>query len=466
MCIDSRLATDRCLFVCLPGAKHDAHTFLDAAISAGAQCAIVTEPAAFETLRSRGVAVALVDDPTDACWRACKLVYGDPTSKVQMVGVTGTNGKTTTAWTLVQLLNACGLDTGYMGTLGASFKATQFPMAHTTPFAPEANEVTKRLTEAGAKAIVAEVSSHALAQRRVDGFEFKAAIFTNLSHDHLDFHGNMEAYFQAKKRLFTQLGEGPPPVGIFNVDDPFGARLFSESDSGVDYGVAAKQLRLASSEAHAASIDFRFEYQSVEHRARANIGGEFNIMNCLATIGGAITLGVDAASAAENLKHVSASPGRFESVPTNAEFQIIVDYAHTPDALEKLLSSVAKLNPNRILTVFGCGGDRDKHKRPEMGAAVAKYSTKLFITSDNPRTEDAVAIIRDILPGIATAVHVVEPDRAIAIREAIHEAEAGDIVVIAGKGHEDYQIIGNEKLPFDDREVAASAAAAKTGGAS
>ncbi|MCH8273198.1 MAG: UDP-N-acetylmuramoyl-L-alanyl-D-glutamate--2,6-diaminopimelate ligase [Armatimonadetes bacterium] len=460
VCIDSRRIAAGDLFVCLPGSRSDSHEFLDDAFQAGAAGAVVARREAFESLRIGGRAVVSVEDATDACWRICKRFYKDPSARMKMVGVTGTNGKTTVAWILDQLLRRSGMRSAYLGTLGVTLEDECLKTELTTPFPPEIYATLADIADQGAQVAVMEVSSHALAQKRVDGIEFDLGIFTNLSQDHLDFHSDLEEYFQAKRRLFHSLPTSKEIVTVANADDEFGRRLLAEAAQPVGFGSNECDMRLLDAEASVDSLRFSASWRGKRFDAHAPMGARFNVINCLAAITAAAALGVDPESSAGALASIRPAPGRFESVPTGSDFSVIVDYAHTPDALEKLLASVRELGPRHVLTVFGCGGDRDRAKRPLMAKAVSERSDAVYLTSDNPRTEDPDRIVADALPGVLSNVEThVNPDRAAAIRDAISEARSGDIVVIAGKGHEEYQILGTEKVPFDDRKVAAQAIA-------
>lgn len=455
--IDSRSAKPGDLFVAMPGARYDGHYFVEDALKRGASAALVSQPEIFHELRQQDRPCALVIDATDACWRASKQIYGDPSAKLVVIGVTGTNGKTTVAWLLSQVLTQFGCKAAYMGTLGARVGDRQLSTGLTTPFSPEVNSILKGFVDDGVTHVVMEVSSHALAQRRIDGVEFDAAVFTNLSQDHLDFHPDIEDYFNAKRRLFVGLPSSKRLHSIINADDEFGRRLLKELKDSISFGESpAANLRILSSGCTASEIHFQAAWGGETVEVHAPMGARFNVMNALAAMGAGLTLGYEAAAIAEALAGVRPAPGRFESVPTGRDFDVLVDYAHTPDALEKLLESVRELKPKRILTVFGCGGDRDRTKRPLMARAASRLSDVVFVTSDNPRTEDPLQIIHDILEGMDPGKNpVVEPDRRKAIELALREAKPGDVVVIAGKGHEDYQILGTNKIHFDDREVAA-----------
>ena len=448
--LDSRSAGPGSLFIASKGASVDGHDFVGDAIKAGAAVA-VSRRDVFEGLSP----AILVEDSIDAAWRISKAVYGDPSAKLRVIGVTGTNGKTTVAWVLRQALQSLGVKTGYMGTLGGFIGDEKVETGLTTPFAPEINSFLADCVSSGVEAVAMEVSSHALAQRRVDGVEFDVAVFTNLSQDHLDFHADFDDYFEAKKRLFGGLPSKKNLVSVVNTDDAYGRQL---SDITISYGQDGA-LRLIKAEPGLESLTMMIEFDGSTYEIAAPLGARFNIENALAVFGALLGLGYSAADAVCALKTASGAPGRFEAVPNNKGFTVLVDYAHTPDALEKVLQSARDLTKGRLICVFGCGGDRDRTKRPKMGAA-ASIADIVWVTSDNPRTENPSAIIDDILPGLAAgAVSRVEVDRRKAIFGAIGEAESGDCVVIAGKGHEDYQIIGKEKTHFDDREVATEALA-------
>ncbi|MBA3725386.1 MAG: UDP-N-acetylmuramoyl-L-alanyl-D-glutamate--2,6-diaminopimelate ligase, partial [Armatimonadetes bacterium] len=313
----------------------------------------------------------------------------------------------------------------------------------------------------GANAVVMEVSSHALAQKRVEGIEFDVGVFTNLSQDHLDFHPDMAQYFQAKRRLFGDLPTTKSIVTVANVDDEHGAMLAAQSSRSLSFGSVDADVRLVASEVWLDRLRLSFDHAGHQYEAVVPVGGKFNVSNCLGVVAAAIALGLSPHDVVRALQNVRAASGRFESVPAGGDFNVIVDYAHTPDALEKLLLSVRELTSGRVVAVFGCGGDRDRTKRPKMGAAASTLSDVVYVTSDNPRTEDPAAIIADIMLGVSAEAKV-DPDRKSAIRSAIAEASSGDVVVIAGKGHEDYQILGTSKIHFDDREVAAEAIAERS----
>lgn len=461
--IDSRTLNAGDLFLCMPGSRVDSHNFIDEALSKGASAVVVTRRDVYDGLQERDVPSAVVRDAIAACWKLARQCYGSPSERMSVIGITGTNGKTTTAWLLLHLLNAVGRRAGYIGTLGARTLSEQFATELTTPFPPQVQSLLRTFDELGLDSVAMEVSSHALQQHRVDGVEFKVAVFTNLTQDHLDYHRSLDDYFQSKRRLFVDMPQAEQPRSVLNTDDPFGRRLASEVEEPITFGGGeGSTLRLIRGGATVSHCWFTFEHHGEQYDAEAPLGASFNIANCLAAIGALLALGVPIADSLTALQSVKPAPGRFESVPTEDDYQVLVDYAHTPDALVKLLTAVRELEPRRIITVFGCGGDRDRTKRPLMGAAAATHSDIVYVTSDNPRTENPEAILKDILPGVrpGTAVRV-QVDRRQAIFDAIAEARGGDVVVIAGKGHEDYQILGTSKIHFDDREVAAEAIRAR-----
>lgn len=459
--LDSRLIQPGSLFVCMPSNRQDSHAFLPAAAGAGAVAAIVHHEAAVETARALGLTAVFLpaDHYPDTLWQLARAFYNSPTASYKLIGVTGTNGKTTTAWIMRQMLTALGLRAGYLGTLGFTLPETSIELNNTTPFALELYALLDQAKRANLDALCMEVSSHALAEKRADGLEFDSAIFTNLTQDHLDFHGTLEQYADAKFRLFSELplqSEKRFRAAI-NVADPVGRSFADRTSQPVltfstnpeieaDYDYIATDVQLD-------SISFDLKTPTGNHRLKAGLGGLFNVENLASALTGLIAAGYsldDLLNTTENLKPV---PGRFENVPIEANFRVIVDYAHTPDAVEKLLDSVRPLTAGRVITVVGCGGDRDKTKRPLMGFAASERSDFTIVTSDNPRTEDPETIVGEVLNGIAPnrpALAIV--DRAEAIAHAVGFASENDVVVIAGKGHENYQIIGHQKFPFDDRE--------------
>lgn len=454
---DSRRVQAGDLFFCMPSARTDSHEFLVGAAKMGAKAAVIRHEAAIPLSDMAGLAWVLPEDFEDACWRLSHALLGFPTRQMKVVGVTGTNGKTTTAWVLQSMLSALGSPTAYLGTLGYSDPVGTLPTDNTTPFAPELALLCGGARDRGNKAFVMEVSSHALAQHRVDGVEFYTAIFTNLTQDHLDFHGTMESYEAAKRRLFGDLPSTKSLRAAINRDDPTGAKWLAEMPAALAYGIGdGPGLSVEIEDVGLTSLSLSFSYEGLraEH-VRVPLGGSFNISNTLSAIAGCLSLGFGLQAVCGSLAHVKPAPGRFEPVPNGRGFDVIVDYAHTPDALEKLLAAARPLVKGKVITVFGCGGDRDRTKRPKMAAMASAMSDVVIVTSDNPRTEDPAAILDEVASGIRAGIEsekIIE--RPAAIKRAIELAKPGDAVVIAGKGHEDYQIIGHTKYPMDDRELA------------
>ncbi len=432
---DSRQVQDGWAFACVVGERHDGHDFAPDAVEAGASLLLV------ERRLPLAVAQIVVGDVRRAMGYAAAAVHGHPARALRTIGVTGTNGKTTTTHLLGAILRGAGLDERQVGTLSG---------VRTTPEAPDLQRQLAGFVDEGADAVVMEVSSHALALHRTAGTRFDVSVFTNLGRDHLDLHESMEAYFRAKASLFeAELSA----LGVTNIDDPYGRLLLDAAEIPmVGYGAADAQ-RVEVGVAHHA-----FSWRGVP--VRVPLGGGFNVLNTLAALTAAEQLGIDGDVAAAALAECPPVPGRFEIVtdPGRDDFAVVVDYAHTPDGLEVLLRSARELaREGRVLVVFGCGGDRDADKRPLMGAVAAAGADRVVITSDNPRHEDPQAIVDAAAAGVDPQYRgnvLIEVDRRRAIAAAIGEARRGDVVVIAGKGHEATQTIGDTALPFDDREVA------------
>ena len=393
--------------------------------------------------------------------------YGDPSAALRMVGVTGTNGKTTTTYVVKTMLEAANRQVGLIGTVAYLVGNESIPASHTTPGALELQKLFARMVEKRLDTVVMEVSSHALALDRTAGAEFDVAVFTNLTQDHLDFHLDMERYFQAKRKLFVELGQpGARKTrkrAIINADDPWGARIRDACAVPVwTYGLH-QQADIRAEEVTLSPTGTRFTLHTPVGTCaiQSRLVGEHNVSNLLAAIGVVLHEGLTLEQVRAVVGAVSNVPGRFERVEAGQDFTVVVDYAHTEDALVRLLTAAQALRTGRIITVFGCGGDRDRTKRPKMGRAAVQYSDVVILTSDNPRTEDPAFILSEVEVGVkdalATRNHVryrMIADRRAAIEAAISEAKAGDMVLIAGKGHEDYQIVGTTKHHFDDREVA------------
>jgi UDP-N-acetylmuramyl-tripeptide synthetase len=461
MQMDSRLCVSGSLFVCTPGLRTDAHDYLEAARQNGAVAAIVTSPEGANRAQALGLAWLLFPEATfqDTIWRACDVFLNHPTRSLKLIGVTGTNGKTTTAWLVRDMLAALGLRAGYLGTLGFQLPGEERELSNTTPFAVELYNLIAEARDKGVEAMAMEVSSHALAEKRADGLEFDVATFTNLTQDHLDFHGSMEAYEAAKWRLFSELPKQTEKHwrAAINVDDPVGQRWAEQLPQAVTYGLGHGVVQGIAREVSVDRIVMDLQTDRLECGFAAPLGGSYNVSNLLAATASVLALHPDVRlpDLKDAWSKVRPVPGRFEAVPNDAGIGILVDYAHTPDALEKLLDAVRPLAKGRVITVFGCGGDRDRTKRPKMARSASERSDLTVVTSDNPRTEDPGAILRDIEPGIVPGRPFVSiVDRPEAIVHAVQEAKSGDVVVIAGKGHENYQIIGRTKYPMDDRELA------------
>jgi UDP-N-acetylmuramoyl-L-alanyl-D-glutamate--2,6-diaminopimelate ligase len=431
---DSESAGPGALFCCVPGGRVDGHDFAPRAVAAGAAALLCQR---FVDVGAE-VPQVLVDDVRPAMARVAAALYDHPSRRLAVVGVTGTNGKTTTTHLLRAVLEADGRRAAVIGTLS---------QARTTPPAPELQGHLAELAGAGCDAVAMEVSSHALVQHRVDAVHFAVAVFTNLSQDHLDYHGTMEDYFEAKAALFDP---DRADAAVVNADDPWGRRLLAGARLPTrPFSLAeAADLRL-----DRAGSTFRWEGEPV----RLRIPGPANVANALAAAAAARELGVDAAAVGRGLSGAAAVPGRNEPVDRGQPFTVLVDYAHTPDGLEQSLAGArATAGPGRLLVVFGCGGDRDRAKRPLMGEVATRLADVAVLTSDNPRDEDPAAILDQVRAGVARPeALVVEPDRRAAIALALGQARPDDVVVIAGKGHETTQVVGSQVIPFDDRAVAA-----------
>jgi UDP-N-acetylmuramoyl-L-alanyl-D-glutamate--2,6-diaminopimelate ligase len=421
---------------------------------------VVTEG---EPLTALPVAQVLVPSARRALARLADVYHGHPSGALTLVGITGTNGKTTTSYLVDALLRARGLTTGIIGTIQYVLGGEARPASQTTP---EALEIQRMLADARARGIggvAMEVSSHALALSRVDGLDFDVAVFTNLTQDHLDFHGTFDEYRRAKRRLFELLASSPKPgrTAVVNADDPAGPAMVEGLDVPVlSYGLGAT-ARVRAVE-HTSGLDgIRMTVDTPRGRLTLHSAliGEHNVSNLLGAVGAGLALGLTPDTIARALAGVGTVPGRFEQVQAGQPFLVVVDYAHTPDALERVLVTARKITPGRLGVVFGCGGDRDRGKRPIMGEIAARVADRAWVTSDNPRSERPQAIVDEVLAGVARVPGarercVAEPDRARAIRGALGWAAAGDTVVIAGKGHETYQVVGTETHDFDDRAVA------------
>jgi UDP-N-acetylmuramoyl-L-alanyl-D-glutamate--2,6-diaminopimelate ligase len=452
--MDSRRVRPGDIFVAVRGVTTDGHRFVDAAVQAGARAVVVehdvdVSPALRILVPDTRIALAVLAD----------VYYGRPAGKLTLVGITGTNGKTTTAQFVASALGVAGHATGLIGTVDYRIGDEVFEAPHTTPFALDLHRTLARFVERGATHAVIEVSSHALDQHRAHGLRFAAAVFTNLSRDHLDYHPTMEAYREAKLTLFSGLDPASAHA-LVNIDDADG-RYFLEATGApkTTYGLAEEaDLRARDVSVSPAGVSFDLENGGKRRRVRLSMLGRFNVHNALAAIGVARALGCSWEDAIKGVSYVAYVRGRMQPVDVGQPFRVVVDYAHTPDSLRRLLESAREFTPGKLVCVFGCGGDRDRGKRPQMGGMVGELADLPIVTSDNPRTEDPDAIIAEILTGMPEGgKRIVEVDRRRAIRMAVGSAGEGDTVVVAGKGHENYQILGVVKHHFDDAEEIAEA---------
>ncbi|HJR59695.1 MAG TPA: UDP-N-acetylmuramoyl-L-alanyl-D-glutamate--2,6-diaminopimelate ligase [Vicinamibacterales bacterium] len=471
---DSRQAAAGSVFVALRGLQSDGAAFAREAVTRGAVAVFSETPAP----SGPGVPWFQVSDARHALAALSSEFYGRPSERITLVGITGTNGKTTTSYLLTAVFEAAGIRCGRIGTVGYRIGRRELEAARTTPESPELQRMLRDMIAQGCGACVMEVSSHALVLRRADHLRFAAGIFTNLTRDHLDFHGDMEEYFTAKRRLFELLPDAA--VAVLNVDDPRGRDFAAAATRPVTYAIDAP--------ADVSPGPIAFSLDGLEFDARTPRGtlhlrsklvGRPNAYNILAAVAAATALELPSSAIEQGIRSLDNVPGRFQLVSSAADdVRVVVDYAHTDDALKNLLETARPLAAGRVITVFGCGGDRDKTKRPLMGAVAARLSDMVIVTSDNPRSEHPDEIIEDIKRGIVLPADRIGPkgqgpkatpclaipDRKAAIERAVREAAPGDLVLVAGKGHEKYQVIGERTLPFDDVEVARAALALRRAG--
>jgi UDP-N-acetylmuramoyl-L-alanyl-D-glutamate--2,6-diaminopimelate ligase len=436
------------LFFCVPGFTADGHDYAPDAVERGAVALVCERPLGL------GVPEVVVDDARAAMGPVAARFSGDPTATLRVVGITGTNGKTTTAFLVRDLLEAGGVQTGLLGTVKQVVGGVEEPVVHTTPEAIELQATLRRMLDGGDGACAMEVSSHALELGRVAGIEFACRVFTNLTQDHLDFHADMEAYFLAKRRLF----DAPGPA-VVNLDDAYGRRLAGDLEEVVSYGIDSGDADYRAREIGFDLAGARFVADTPDGplELRTRLPGLFNVSNALAALAVARTLGVDSETCRAALAEAGRVPGRLEPIEEGQGFGVFVDFAHTPDSLDNVLRAARELTDGRLHVVFGAGGDRDRAKRPLMGEAAASRADRVIVTSDNPRSEDPEAIVDEVVVGTGPDVER-EPDRRRAIALAVGTAAPGDVIVIAGKGHEQGQEFeGGRKEPFDDREVAREA---------
>ncbi len=453
---DSREVHPGFLFAALRGASHDGHAFIAEAVTRGAAAVLVERDVPVPS----GTTVVRVASSRRALAQISAAFFGDPSGRLRLIGVTGTNGKGAVTYLVDAILRAAGRTCGIIGTMGIVIDGEVLPTARTTPEAPDLQRALHTMVERGRQYVAVEVASHALAQDRVTGCRFEVGVFTNLTRDHLDFHGTMEAYRATKARLFALV----PPSGwaILNADDSASEVMRAVTRGQVmTYGLrGAADVRGRDLRLHLRGSEFVAETPAGTMPVTLRLAGAFNAANALAAIAVGVTQSVSLATIAEALAVMPGIPGRFESVDEGQEFAVIVDYAHTPDGLENVLRTAREVTRGRLIAVFGCGGDRDRTKRPMMGRIAAEWADHAIVTSDNPRNEDPVAIIDEVRPGVDEGVRGrnvrvdYESDRRRAINLAIAAAQAGDLVMIAGKGHETTQTIAGVNHPFDDRQVA------------
>jgi UDP-N-acetylmuramoyl-L-alanyl-D-glutamate--2,6-diaminopimelate ligase len=471
---DSRRVGPGSLFLAMQGGTTDGNRYIGKAVAQDAAAVVTDSAAVFADAARRYPEIAVAEIPAGAGRRAMAAIsanfFGRPERKLALSGVTGTNGKTTTAFLLDAMLNAVGRKTVLIGTIENHVAGVVRTAPHTTPESRDLLELLREGADTGATEAVMEVSSHALAQGRVYGLPYDVAIFTNLTQDHLDYHGTMENYFAAKQALFDGELGALPRVAVVNIDDRYGAELaVIARQAGAQiysYGMVAAEFRAEDAQMGASGMKFRLVAPTGEAEIRTRLTGRVNLYNLLAAAGAAYARGLSLEQIAEGAAALKYVPGRFQTVDAGQPFTVVVDYAHTDDALRNLTALarefVAPRNDQpgrRVITLFGCGGDRDRAKRPKMGRAAGEGSDFVVLTSDNPRSEDPEAIMRDALPGLLSTgtKYVAEADRARAIRLAVEEARPGDIVLLAGKGHEKEQVLRDRTIPFDDAEVAAAA---------
>ena len=448
------------LFVAIEGHNSDGHNFIDEAISRGAEVIVYEHDHQLNAdQKSKGIIFIPFENTRIALSRISSKFYQDPSHKLKCIGVTGTNGKTTVTYLLESILRCVKKYTGVIGTVNYRFKGCQIPATNTTPSSLDLQRLLYQMKNEGIEYVIMEVSSHALDQGRTKDIEFKVAVFTNLTQDHLDYHKDLESYFKAKEKLFLE--SRTEPIAVINRDDPYGRRLIGELHKGVlTYGleqgvdIKAEDIRLG-----LRSSQFQVKTPHGEIKVKTHLLGLHNVYNILATIGAALSLGVNLEAILEGVNKLEFVPGRLQPVQCGQKFHVFVDYAHTDDALKNVLSYLSNIQQSlklkgKIIIVFGCGGNRDRLKRPKMGAIASELADKCIITNDNPRNEDPDVIVRDIQKGITRDNCEVVLDRKKAIKKALGLARDNDIVIIAGKGHENYQIFKGKTVHFDDVEIA------------
>ncbi|HXF76280.1 MAG TPA: UDP-N-acetylmuramoyl-L-alanyl-D-glutamate--2,6-diaminopimelate ligase [Methylomirabilota bacterium] len=486
---DSRKVEAGKVFFAIPGEQADGHRFIAEAVRRGAAAVVFSRPGNWPA----APASVRVKDSRRAMGLWAAHFFGQPSRKLKLVGVTGTNGKTTLTYLIESVFRAAGLTPGVIGTINYRYPGHEMPSHHTTPESLDIEELLAEMAQAGVKSVAMEVSSHALVQERVRGLDFDIGVFTNLSRDHLDYHRDMDDYFSAKSRLFTdylKASAKPGKAAVIFAEDPRGQELIAKvREHGLtawSYGIGAQwDVHPVGVSTDGAGARGTVRAREVEIEIESSLIGAANLQNILGAVAVGRALGLSADSIGRGIRDLKTVPGRLERVENPLGISILVDYAHTPDALEKVLGAVRPLTGRRVIAVFGCGGDRDRGKRPVMGEIAARLSDVVILTSDNPRTENPLAIIEEIEAGVkktgmkkfrvagfesqvdaieAASGYCAEPDRRAAIGIAVRMARPGDLILIAGKGHEDYQILGATKIHFDDREVAREEARRRAGG--
>ncbi|HEY8345430.1 MAG TPA: UDP-N-acetylmuramoyl-L-alanyl-D-glutamate--2,6-diaminopimelate ligase [Bacillota bacterium] len=467
---DSREAKPGSLFIAVKGAEIDGHNYIMDAVSRGALAVMVNEEAearaSIELSETMGlpdgtVCLVTVADTRKLLFSIGNTFYQKPASHLKLIGVVGTNGKTTSTFLIKSILETAGKNTGLLGTICNILGKKVRSAKNTTPGTLELQELFAQMVQEKLEYVVMEVSSHAIAQERIGGLDFAGGVFTNITQDHLDYHHTFSEYFQVKSSFFQKLSK--EAFAVINLDDPHSAEIIKNTVASVlTYGLSTSaQVRAEQIKRSMKHTEFNLVIPNGRLKLRLNLIGDFNIYNALAAAGCALALGIDPEAIKRGLESVSYIPGRFQTIPESKDFTVVIDYAHTPDGLENLLRTARSLTKKRLITVFGCGGDRDRGKRPIMGRISARYSDFSIITNDNPRSEDPAAIAAEIEEGFIDSQQVkkykIVLDRKNAIEEAIFMAEPGDLVVIAGKGHENYQVLAGETVYFDDREVASAA---------
>ena len=445
---DSRKIKEGNIFVALDGSVVDGHNYIGKAIELGAKCILVSKEV---EILDKNITYILIENLRLRLGVIASNFYSYPQNELKVIGITGTNGKTTITYILDEILQ----NTMRIGTVEYKIGDEIIPAPNTTPESLDLVKMCKKAIDKGIEYLVMEVSSHALEMGRVDMLNFDSGIFTNLTPEHMDYHKTIENYYLAKRKLFTKLKDSKN--GIYNMEDEYGAKLYNEF-GGIGYGEKVGNLRGKILRVNNVEQEIEIEFEGKKYRLKTGLLGRFNLLNILGAIGGGLKLGLPMEIIIERLEGLKGVPGRFETVDRGQDFMVVVDYAHTEDALENILEALNEIKKGKVITVFGCGGDRDTTKRPKMAEVAGRLSDFVVLTSDNPRTEDPELILDDVEKGLQNGCEYIRiADRKRGIEDAVSRANTDDIILIAGKGHEDYQIIGREKIHFDDREIAGEA---------